>query len=123
MPLTFLRRKHASPFTPARFAPLIWLTPDPAYCFTDDGVTQASNRQSIKQWNNRGSLGGFFTQATAGLRPTLVLVGGKYSVRATSASGHQMSSSGIDMSAVAGATLSLLAKKGAGQSDDAGGYA
>src|SRR5690348_14512307 len=73
-------------FSPAKYSPLIWLTPDPAFCFTDDGVTRAGNGDSIKQWNNRGSLGGFFTQATAGLRPTMVLVGGKWFVRSTSGS-------------------------------------
>lgn len=42
----------------------------PAYCFTDDGVTQASVGQQVKRWYNV-TLAGFLEQATVGSRPTL----------------------------------------------------
>ncbi len=120
MPLTPARRLLRSSFNPLSLSPLIWLTADPAYCFTDDGVTPALLTEPIKRWVNRGSLGGFFTQATLGNRPTLQFVNGKYVVRTL---GQTMTSSGIDMSAVTGATLSFLTKKNTGINNDEGGYA
>jgi sialidase-1 len=42
----------------------------PTYCFTDDGVTQASVGQQVKRWYNI-LLAGFMEQVTLGSRPTL----------------------------------------------------
>jgi hypothetical protein len=104
--------------TASALSPLVLLTPDPAYTYIDNGVTPSAADDPIQRWTNRGSLGGFYQQTSAGSRPTLKLINGAYVARGGGA--HFLSSSGIDLTGVTGATMALLMKKPT--SDDNGGY-
>lgn len=81
MALPLLRRNRSVAFNPLSLSPVVYVTPGPQYCFSDDGVTPSVLAGAVKRWVNRGTIGGYFEQTNAGKQPTLRQVDGRYAVR------------------------------------------
>lgn len=71
------------PFSPTDIAGLdIWLTAGPSYCFKDAAATlPCADGDAVYTWVNRRSGGANAVQSSAGSRPLLKLVSGRWVVR------------------------------------------
>lgn len=101
-------------FDPLDLAPLVLM----GETYSDNGTTPSVADGPVQDWDNAGSLGGSYRQASAGSRPTHKVVNGVKVVRGGGA--HCLVSNSVDFTGVTGAVVVLLMKKTA--SDDGGGY-